>query len=62
MFNKLMKEIEYAKGAILPQRALYGVYGRITMAKELNAITTAEYMELNHECVYNGINNPKYFD
>lgn len=62
MFDKLMKKIEYAKTDLLPQRELYGVYGEIKMAFELKAITTEEFLRLNHECVANGINNPKYFD
>lgn len=62
MFEKLMKEIEYAKKAVFKRQSLYEAYGRITMARELGAITEHEYMELNHACVYDGINNPKYFD
>lgn len=62
MFDKLFKKIEYAKTAILPQRALYEVHGRIEMAFELKAITLEEYLKLNTECVRDGINNPKYFD
>lgn len=62
MFEKLMKEVEYAKTALIKQRALYQVYGRITMARELEAIIEAEFMELNTACVYDGINNSKYFD
>lgn len=62
MAQKLMKEVDYAKTSVLPQRSLYEVYGRIKMARELNAITSDEFMELNHACVAEGINNPKYFD
>lgn len=61
MFEKLMKEIDYAKNSVFPNRSLYHVYGKIKMAMELEAITVDEFMQLNHECVYNGINNPKYF-
>lgn len=62
MFDKLMKKIEYAKTCMLPQRELHEVYGEIKMAFELKAITSDEFFKLNHECVCNGINNPKYFD
>lgn len=62
MFEKLMKEIEYAKVAMFKKHSLYQAYGRITMALELNAITEQEFMQLNHACIYDGINNPKYFD
>jgi hypothetical protein len=63
LFISLQKEIEYAKKAFFfPERELYKVYGRITMARELAAITKEEYLDLNHSCVADGINNPKYFD
>lgn len=62
MFEKLIKKIEYAKTCSSPQRELYGVYGEIKMAFELNAITKDEFFKLNQECVADGINNPKYFD
>lgn len=62
MFNKLMKRIEYAKTCLIPQQALYEVYGGIKMAFELKAITSEEFFKLNEECVANGINNPKYFN
>ncbi|MCL2703618.1 MAG: hypothetical protein FWE91_08445 [Defluviitaleaceae bacterium] len=62
MFEKLLKEIEYAKTATFKRQSLYHEYGRITMARELGAITQNEYMELNHACVYDGINNPKHYD
>ena len=62
MKEKLAKKIAYAKTCCLPQRQLHYVYGLIVMAHELKAITTEEYLELNHKCVAKGINNPKYFD
>lgn len=61
MFNRLMREAVYAKTATIPINALYQTYGKICMARELGAITEAEYLTLNHECVADGINNPKYF-
>lgn len=61
MFEDLMKRIEYAKKAIMPRESLYEVLGAINMALELKAITTDEYLKLSHECVAEGINNPKYF-
>jgi len=62
MFEKLMKEIEYAKTSIMPRQNLFETYGRITMARELNAISKKEYFKLNNECVCKGINNPQYFN
>jgi len=62
MADKLIKRIEFAKTCLLPQRELYKVHGEINMAFELKAITPEEFFRLNHECVANGINNPKYFD
>jgi hypothetical protein len=62
MFEKLMKEVKYAKTASFKRQSLYHTYGHITMARELGAITKNEYIELNHACVYDGINNPKYYD
>ena len=62
MFEKLMKEIEYSKTCVTAREQFFMVYGEIKMAFELNAITKEEYLKLNHECVANGINNPKYFD
>ena len=62
MFEKLMKEVEYAKKAVFKRQSLYQAYGRITMASELGAITPEEYLALSGACVRDGINNPKYFD
>jgi len=62
MFEKLMKEVEYAKTATFKRESLCHAYGRITMARELGAITVDEYMRLNTACVREGINNPEYFD
>lgn len=60
--EELSIQIKYAKTTCLPQRSLYEVHGKITMAHELNAISTDQYLKLEHECVYEGINNPRYFD
>jgi hypothetical protein len=62
MHNKLLKQISYAKTSVMAMRSLYEAHGAIKMAFELKAITEAEYFELNHECVYKGINNPQYFE
>ena len=51
----------YEKASVFPRQSLYEVYGRIKMARELNAITKVEFLTLNHACVYDGINNPKCF-
>lgn len=58
----LLSEIENAKKSVMPMRELYFVYGKIRMAFDLDAITIDECMELNHKCVAEGINNPKYFE
>lgn len=60
--ERLSEKIGYAKTCAIPQRALYEAYGAICMARELNTITEDEFMELNHECVADGINNPRFFD
>lgn len=62
MFEKLLQEIRKAKNdRYTTTKELYYLYGRVCLAYELMAITVSEYMQLNHEVVYNGINNPKYF-
>jgi hypothetical protein len=61
MYEELAKRIQWAKRAITPREALFQVYGEIKMAFELGAISKDEFMRLNHEAVYKGINNPKYF-
>ena len=62
MFEKLMKEVEYAKKAVCKEISLYEALGRIKMARELEAITLEESLTLHGACVRDGINNPKYFD
>ena len=59
--DELIVEIEYAKTSIIPKTTLYEVYGKIKMAHQLKAITTDQYLELSHQCIVRGINNPKYF-
>ncbi|MEG2429337.1 MAG: hypothetical protein RSA99_03045 [Oscillospiraceae bacterium] len=61
MYEKLLNEINYAKTSTMPREALYQCYGRLMMAFELSAITSKQYMKLSHQCVADGINNPKYF-
>lgn len=61
MFDKLMKKINYAKSSVSARELLYQAYGNIEMARELEALTLEEFFKLNHECVAEGINNPKYF-
>lgn len=60
--EELSKQVQYAKTSTFPRQALYEVHGRITMAKDLSAISLDEYFKLNTECVRDGINNPKYFN
>lgn len=62
LYESLLAEVKMAKTSCLPQRPLHTAHGRISMARELGAITTEEYLALEHECVADGINNPKYFD
>lgn len=60
--DKLMYEIQQVKmGSLSPREELYRVYGRIQMARELDAISIDDFVRLNHACVADGINNPKYF-
>jgi len=61
MYEKLLKQVEYAKKTVIPMYSLYETYGAIKTAYELKAISQEEYLELNHACVAEGINNPKYF-
>jgi hypothetical protein len=62
LFDRLMQEIHYAKTATFKRQSLYEVHGRITMARELKAISLDEYLKLASACVRDGINNPDYFD
>ena len=61
-YESLLKEINYAKTSVMPQCSLYEIHGKINMARHLNALTKTEFLNLEHECVAKGINNPKYFD
>lgn len=57
IFVQLKKEIEYAlnsKSLILA----YQAYGAAKMARQLNAITSEQFYELNEMVVVNGINKP----
>lgn len=61
-FEQLLKEVEQIKrGSVEPRYQLFRVYGKAQMARELEAITKDEFLELNHIIVADGINNPKYF-
>lgn len=62
LYESLFKQICYAKTSLLPQQALYAVQGKIEMAFELGGVEKNEYFVLSHECVCEGINNPKYFN
>ena len=59
--ESLQKEIDYAKVSYNAHDLLYKAHGRIDMARELGLITKEQYMTLNHSCVADGINNPKFF-
>ena len=60
-YEKLLREVNYAKRSLSSRDLLFQSYGAIKMAWELKAITLDEFFELNRECVFDGINNPKYF-
>lgn len=62
LYASLLKEIQMAKTSPLPQCPLHNVHGKICMARNLEAITNEEFLDLEHRCVAEGINNPKYFD
>lgn len=62
LYESLLAEIKTAKTSCLPQRPLHTVHGRISMAYQLSAITAEEYIDLEHKCVAEGINNSEYFD
>jgi hypothetical protein len=62
LYNQLLKEVGYAKTSVSPQNLLHTVHGKISMARQLEAITVEEYLDLEHKCVCEGINNPEYFD
>lgn len=60
IYSALKKKIIYAKSTLSPIRNLYEAKGAIDMARQLGAITHDQYIELDHKCVYEGINNPEY--
>lgn len=62
IYDQLKKRLVYIKAT--PEYAhnqLYEVHGAIKMAYNLGALTKEQMLELEHECVADGINNPKYF-
>ncbi len=62
VYKELKNRLEYIKRS--PEYAreqLYEAHGAIKMAHNLGAITKEQFLELDHECVADGINNPKYF-
>ncbi len=62
LFEILKMDVKYAKTTLFPIRNLYQVLGSVKMAYRLDAITQEEYLELDHSIVYEGINNPIYFN
>lgn len=62
LYNQLLREVKMAKTGPLPQGPLHTAHGKICMAFNLGAITKEEFLDLEHRCVAEGINNPKYFD
>lgn len=62
VYNKLVKDIEYAKTSCIALCLLYEAHGAVKMAYRLNALTKEEFLELERQCVQKGINDPKYFN
>lgn len=57
-YDELKREVEYVlKGCSIT--FAHEVYGKIKMARHLNAISYDEFMELNHSIVYDFINQPQ---
>lgn len=62
VYEELKNRLAYIKRS--PEYAreqLYESHGAIKMAYNLGALTKEQMLELEHECVADGINNPKYF-
>lgn len=51
VMEQLTREAEYAQQS-LSRELLYQTYGKAQMARQLDAITKDEYMEINHATVY----------
>lgn len=65
LYENLLQKVDYARQSAKDgygMTQLYEVLGRIRMARELGAISTEEYLELDRKCIYEGINNPEYFE
>lgn len=56
-YEYLKKRVDYAKNSCGIMLA-HQVHGEICMARQLNAITHTEYMDLNHSIVCEFINKP----
>lgn len=62
IYEELKKRVEYIKRSPKYAREqLFEVYGAVSMAYKLKVLTKEQYLELNRECIADGINNPKYF-
>ena len=61
LYEQLETHIKYAKTSTIPRDNFHVSKGMIDMAYEFRAITLDEYLRLDHKCVAEGINNPKYF-
>lgn len=61
VYEKLKKDVAYAKRSY-SIKLLYQAHGAIGMAFNLGALTKAQFMELETECVRKGINNPEIFN
>ena len=61
VYEKLKKDVAYAKRSY-SIKLLYQAHGAIEMAFNLGALTKAQFMELETECVRKGINNPEIFN
>ena len=57
IFQKLIKEAKYSLNS-KSRNLVYQTYGKVEMARELEAITFAEFDQLNKMLVVHGLNDP----
>lgn len=59
IFKQLKKEALYAQRSF-SKELLYQTYGKAQMARQLEALTQAEFMEISHMTVYYMNTNQEY--
>lgn len=59
LYEKLIKEAKYSVGSH-SRNLVYQTYGKVEMARELEAITFAEFDQLNKMLVVHGLNDPAH--